>query len=99
MTDGLFDLVEETSRVDTKSFEALEAKISQVVDRLKNLQSEKLELVKQIENLQARCDETARQVEELTREREVLKRNQRDTDQEELIRSKIAALLTKLETA
>jgi FtsZ-binding cell division protein ZapB len=99
MNDGLFDLVEETSRVDTQSFEALEAKINQVLDRLKDLQAEKLELARKLDILQGRFDEASQQVDELTREREMLKRNQRDTAQEELIRSKIAALLTKLETA
>ena len=85
--------------MDSKSFEILEGKIIQVLDRLKTVQAEKLELQKQFEDLQARFEQAARQVEELTREREALKLNQRNVEQEELIRSKISALLAKLETA
>jgi hypothetical protein len=41
----------------------------------------------------------ASRIEELTRESETLKRNQRDVKQDELIRSKITALLAKLDSA
>ncbi len=99
MEDGLFDLIEDTGLVDSKSFEALESKIGDVLDRLKTVQVEKLELQRQLEVVQAQYEEAARQVDELTRERDVLKRNQRNVEQEELIRSKISALLAKLETA
>lgn len=99
MENELFDLIEDTGVVDSEAFEALEEKITQVVDRLKTVQGEKLELQKQLDVMRAQCEEAARQVEELTREREALKRNQRNTEQEELIRSKISALLAKLETA
>jgi len=85
--------------VDPKSLETLELKISQVLERVKMLQSEKQELQKQVAGLQSRYDEAAQQVEQLTRECEVLKRNQRDVKQDELIRSKITALLAKLDSA
>ena len=63
------------------------------------LQSERNELQKQISAWESRCEETARQLELVTRERDALKRNQRDPQQEELIRTKITALLAKLEAA
>ena len=85
--------------MDPKSLETLELKISQVLERVKMLQSEKQELQKQVAGLQSRYDEAAQQVEQLTRECEVLKRNQRDVKQDELIRSKITALLAKLDSA
>ena len=85
--------------MDSLPFEALETKINLVLDRLKTLQSEKAELQKQAETWQSRYEEAAGQLEELTRERDALMQNQRDPQQEELIREKIAALLTKLEAA
>ena len=85
--------------MDPKSLETLELKISQVLERVQMLQSEKQELQRQVAGLQSRYDEAAQQVEQLTRECEVLKRNQRDVKQDELIRSKITALLAKLDSA
>ncbi len=85
--------------MDPKSLETLESKISLVLEKVHTLQTEKLELERLVDELQSRYDDAARQVEELTREREVLSRNQRNVEQEELIRSKISALLAKLETA
>jgi len=99
MTDGFFELTEDSAPVDPKSLETLELKISQVLERVQMLQSEKQELQKQVAGLQSRYDEAAQQVEQLTRECEVLKRNQRDVKQDELIRSKITALLAKLDSA
>jgi len=99
MENELFDLIEDKGLVDSDAFEALEEKITQVVDRLQTVQGEKLELQRQLEEMRTQYEEASRQVEELTREREALKRNQRNTEQEELIRSKISALLAKLETA
>jgi FtsZ-binding cell division protein ZapB len=99
MEQGFFDSIEDPGLVDSRSFEVLEGKIIQVLDRLKTAQAEKLELQKQFDDLQARYEEASRQVEDLIREREALKLNQRNVEQEELIRSKISALLAKLETA
>ncbi|HEY3294463.1 MAG TPA: hypothetical protein VGL38_03405 [bacterium] len=99
MENGLFDLIEDTGLVDSQTFEALENKISQIVDRLQTVQAEKLELQKQLDAVQSQYEDAARHVEELTRERDALARNQRNFEQEELIRTKISALLTKLETA
>jgi len=82
--------------IDTQPIDALETKIAQVLERLVTLQSERNELQKQISAWESRCEETARQLELVTRERDALKRNQRDPQQEELIRTKITALLAKL---
>ncbi|MBU0509622.1 hypothetical protein KKH27_12415 [bacterium] len=78
-------------------FEALETKVNLVLERLRVLQSEKADLQKQAEVWRERYEEAASKTEELTRECDALRHNQRDPDQEELIRSKIAALLARLE--
>lgn len=99
MTNSFFDSENNSALVDPKSLETLELRISQILEKLKVLQNEKLELQKQVANLQTRYNEAAAKAEELSRECESLKHNQRDVKQEELIRSKITALLTKLEGA
>lgn len=85
--------------MDARSFETLEAKINEVLERLGTLQAEKQELQRQVEVWRGRVEEAERKIEELTREKDALRLNQRDTEQEELIRSKIEALLSKLEAA
>jgi FtsZ-binding cell division protein ZapB len=99
MASGLFDLVEDTGLLDQKSLETLENRINVVLDRLQTLQTEKLELQQQVESWQSRYEDAARRVEELSHECESLKNNQRDLEQEQLIRTKITALLAKLEAA
>jgi FtsZ-binding cell division protein ZapB len=85
--------------VDTKPFEVLEEKINKILSRLETLQIEKKELESQAQNWQARYEEIAEQLEQVTHERDELKSNQRDVEQEEIIRSKITALLAKLEAS
>ena len=85
--------------IDTQPIEALEAKIEEVLERMRTLQAERDELQKQVTAWQTRYEESERQLNEMARERESLKRTQRDPEQEELIRSKITALLAKLEAA
>ncbi len=85
--------------MDSLPFEALETKINLVLDRLKTLQTEKNELQKQVEIWQSRCQEAEERLDELTRERDALAQNQRNPEQEELIRTRITALLAKLEAA
>jgi FtsZ-binding cell division protein ZapB len=99
MSDTLFEQQPRLTLIDTQPFEALEAKIAQVLERLTTLQAERNELQKQVTAWQSRSEETARQLDEISREREALKRNQRNPEQEELIRTKITALLAKLEAA
>jgi len=85
--------------IDTQPIEALELKIVLVLERLTTLQAERNELQRQVTTWQSRCEETARQMDEISRERDALKRNQRNLEQEELVRAKITALLAKLEAA
>jgi FtsZ-binding cell division protein ZapB len=99
MTEGFFELTGDSAPVDPKFLETLELKISQVLERVQMLQSEKQELQKQVADLHSRSEEAAQRVAELTRECEALRRNQRDVKQDELIRSKITALLAKLDGA
>jgi len=99
MATTLFDITKDTVQVDARSFETLETKINEVVERLGTLQVEKQELQRQVDMWRGRSEEAERKVEELACEKEALRLNQRDTEQEELIRSKIEALLSKLEAA
>jgi FtsZ-binding cell division protein ZapB len=99
MASGLFDLVEETGQLDQRSLETLESRINAVLDRLQTLQTEKQELQQQVASLQSRYEDAARRVDELTSECEGLRSNQRDLEQEQVIRTKITALLAKLEAA
>jgi FtsZ-binding cell division protein ZapB len=99
MTETLLEHQPRMTLFDTQPIEALEAKISQVLEHLAALQSERNELQKQVAELQSQHQAAARQLDELSRERDALKRNQRDPQQEELIRTKITALLAKLEAA
>ncbi len=85
--------------MDTKSLEILETKIAQVLERVQTLQSERNALQQQAATWQSQYEETAKQLDAVTRERDSLRHNQRDPEQEELIRSKITALLAKLEAA
>jgi len=99
MTVGLFDTTNGDVHVDAITFEALETKINLVVERLHALQAEKTELQKQVDVWRERYEGSAARVEDLSRECDRLRGNQRDPDQEDLIRSKIQALLAKLEDA
>jgi len=99
VSETTYGAVQSLNLIDPQPFEALETKIGQVLDRLSVLQSERNELQKQASMWQSRYEETARQLDEISRERDSLKRNQRDSGQEELIRTKITALLAKLEAA
>jgi FtsZ-binding cell division protein ZapB len=92
------DIRKEISLVDMKPFEVLEEKINQVLTKLEILQTEKKELEEKALDWKTRYEEAAAKLDEITRERDDLKQNQRDTSQEDLIRSKISALLAKLET-
>jgi FtsZ-binding cell division protein ZapB len=94
-----FEVRKDIALVDTKPFEVLEEKINQVLIRLETLQVEKKELEDQVLKLRTQYEEAAQKLDEVTRERDDLRDNQRDTEQEEIIRSKITALLAKLETS
>jgi FtsZ-binding cell division protein ZapB len=85
--------------VDAKPFDALEAKINLVLERLKTAQTEKSSLQEEVALWRSRYEDATNQLEELSRERDSLKKNQRDPETEELIRTKISALLAKLEAA
>lgn len=85
--------------MDAKPFEALEAKITLVLERLKTTQTEKSALQEEVSLWRSRYEEAVQQLEELSRERDSLKKNQRDPETEELIKTKISALLAKLEAA
>lgn len=85
--------------MDSKPFEALEAKINLVLDKLQTVQAEKSELQKLADDWQLKYEEAAEQLATAQKERDRLLANQRDTEQEDLIKTKISALLAKLEAA
>jgi predicted nuclease with TOPRIM domain len=85
--------------VDAKPFETLEAKVNLVLEKLKSAQAEKGELQKEVGDWRSKYEEAIEQLAETARERDRLLSNQRDSEQEELIKSKISALLAKLEAA
>jgi chorismate mutase len=89
----------EDQLIDLTSIDVLESKIAQVLERLSSMQAERSDLLRQVTEWKSRYEETGRQLEEVSRERDTLKRNQRDPEQEELVRTKITALLAKLEAA
>jgi FtsZ-binding cell division protein ZapB len=85
--------------MDIKAFEALETKINRVLDRVRVLQDEKQQLQRKISELESRHFETVRELETARHERDSLVQNQRNPEHEEMIRTKITALLEKLEAA
>jgi predicted nuclease with TOPRIM domain len=85
--------------VDTKAFDTLEQKVSQVLEKLDHLRSENDDLRQQVQEWEARYKELSDQIEGLTRERDKLVENQRDETKEERIRQKVVELLARLEAA
>jgi FtsZ-binding cell division protein ZapB len=84
--------------MDLESFEILEKKIGKILQKVETLKSEKGELQERYNDLQSRYTELSRELAEAREERDSMKANQRDPEQEALIRSKITALLDKIES-
>lgn len=85
--------------MDSKPFEALEAKVNLVLDKLRSAQVERGELEQLVSDWRTKYEQAIEQLAETARERDKLLENQRDSEQEELIKSKISSLLAKLEAA
>jgi FtsZ-binding cell division protein ZapB len=88
--------------LETSPLEVLEAKVSQVMERISTLRAENEELRKVNQDLEARCrdlekalDETKRSLTTLEKERAGWMSAQKD--KEEKIRAKVSSLLEKLE--
>ncbi|MBU0691452.1 cell division protein ZapB [bacterium] len=84
--------------MDLESFEILEQKIGKILQKVEALKEEKGELQERYNDLQSRYTQISRELEETREERDSMKSNQRDKEQEALIRSKITALLEKIES-
>ncbi len=84
--------------MDIASFEALEAKIARVVDRLEILKTENEELRELNSRLQDEVVEKSSEIESLRQSVAEAQANARDLDKEEQIRSKVSEMLDKLES-
>lgn len=84
--------------MDLESFEILEQKIGKILQKVETLKAEKGELQERYNDLQSRYTQISRELEETREERDSMKANQRDKEQEALIRNKITALLEKIES-
>ena len=84
--------------MDLESFEILEKKIGKILQKVDSLKTEKGELQERYNDLQSRYTQVARELEETREQRDSMKANLRDPEQEALIRSKITALLDKIES-
>ena len=84
--------------MDLESFEILEKKIGKILQKVDTLKTEKGELQERYNDLQSRYTQVTRELEETREQRDSMKANLRDPEQEALIRSKITALLDKIES-
>ena len=84
--------------MDLESFEILEQKIGKILQKVEILKEEKGELQERYNERQSRNAELTRELEEIREKRDTMKDNQRDKEQEALIRTKITALLEKIES-
>lgn len=85
--------------MDIKTLDALDQKIARLLTKLSELQDENRKLNGEITTLRQQHETTAKELDETKRKCEKLLENQRDPQTEELIRSRISALLEKLEAA
>lgn len=85
--------------MDIQTFDALDQKVTRLLTKLNDLQSQNRELEGMVETLRTQQSAAAQELDLLRRKCASLEENQRDPHREELIRSRIAALLDKLEAA
>ena len=88
--------------MDTSPLEALEVKVSRVLERVSTLQAENDELKKINQNLESRYHELEKELEENKRSLKVLKSEKSKwmeghKEKEDQIRSKVSSLLEKLD--
>ncbi|MBK6766815.1 MAG: cell division protein ZapB [bacterium] len=85
--------------MDIQTFDALDQKISRLLSKLTELQTQNQSLESEVAKLRSQHAVSTTELETLRRKCAALEENQRDPQREELIRSRIAALLDKLEVA
>ncbi len=85
--------------MDIQTLDALDQKIARLLTKLTELQTENKKISSELNTLRQQHDVTAKELDDTKRKCDKLSENQRDVQTEELIRTRISALLEKLETA
>jgi chromosome segregation ATPase len=85
--------------MDIQTFDALDQKISRLLSKLTELQDQNHTLETEVAKLRQVQTAATTELESLRKKCAALEENQRDPQREELIRTRIASLLEKLEAA
>ncbi|MCB1061053.1 MAG: cell division protein ZapB [Calditrichaeota bacterium] len=85
--------------MDIQTLDALDQKIARLLSKLTELQEENHKMSGELNTLRQQQAQATKDLEESRRRCETLEENQRDPQKEELIRTRISALLEKLEAA
>ncbi|MBL0060214.1 MAG: cell division protein ZapB [bacterium] len=85
--------------MDIQTLDALDQKIARLLTKLTELQAENKKMSSELNTLRQQHDVTVKELDDTKRKCDKLSENQRDVQTEELIRTRISALLEKLETA
>lgn len=85
--------------MDIQTLDALDQKIARLLGKLTELQEENRRVAGELSTLRADQVQAQKDLEEARKRCEALEENQRDPQKEELIRTRISALLEKLEAA
>lgn len=85
--------------MDIQTLDALDQKIARLLTKLSELQDENKKITGELNTLRQQHELSIKDLDDTRRRCEALKDNQRDPQKEELIRTRISALLEKLEAA
>ncbi len=85
--------------MDIQTLDALDQKIARLLTKLTELQDENKKISSELSTLRQQHDATVKELDDSKRKCDKLSENQRDVQTEELIRTRISALLEKLEVA
>jgi len=85
--------------MDIQTLDALDQKIARLLTKLTELQDDNKKISSELTTLRQQHDVTVKELDDTKRKCDKLSENQRDVQTEELIRTRISALLEKLETA
>lgn len=85
--------------MDIQTLDALDQKIARLLTKLTELQDENRKITGELNTLRQEHVQSVKDLEETRRRCTALEDNQRDPQKEELIRTRISALLEKLEAA
>ncbi|MBK6910148.1 MAG: cell division protein ZapB [bacterium] len=85
--------------MDIQTLDALDQKIARLLDKMAELQDENRRVSGELATLRSEFTQSQKDLDESRRKCDSLLENQRDPQKEELIRTRISALLEKLEAA